>query len=92
MHGVPVVGIASNLDQYLNMDYIERFGGGMLIRSDRANVATIRQSTRRALEDHRQRERAGAAAALAKRTRPEVEFPSAIRGLFASNVAHQEAE
>ena len=82
VHGVPVVGIASNLDQYLNMDYIERFGGGMLIRSDRANVATIRQSTRRAIEDPRQRERAGAAAVLAKRTRPEVEFPSAIRGLL----------
>jgi len=82
VHGVPVVGIPSNLDQYLNMDYVERFGAGTLIRSDRANVATIRQSTRRAFEDPRQRERAGAAAALAKGTRPEVEFPAAIRGLL----------
>jgi UDP:flavonoid glycosyltransferase YjiC (YdhE family) len=82
VHGVPVVGIASNLDQYLNMDYIERFGAGKLIRSDRASVTTVRQSTRHAIEDPRQRERARAAAALAKTTRPEVEFPSAIRALL----------
>jgi UDP:flavonoid glycosyltransferase YjiC (YdhE family) len=82
VHGVPVVGIPSNLDQYLNMHYIERFGAGKLIRSDRASVTTIRQLAQRALEDPRQRERASAAAALAKATRPEVEFPSAIRALL----------
>ena len=82
VHGVPVVGIPSNLDQYLNMDYVERFGAGKLIRSDSASVTTIRQATRRAMEDLRQRERASAAAALAKATRPEVEFPDAIRALL----------
>jgi UDP:flavonoid glycosyltransferase YjiC (YdhE family) len=82
VHGVPVVGIPSNLDQYLNMHYIERFGAGKLIRSDRASVTTIRQLARRALEDPRQRERALAAAALAQATRPEVEVPSAIRVLL----------
>lgn len=82
VHGVPVVGIPSNLDQYLNMNYVERFGAGTLIRGDRASVTTIRQSTRRALEDPRQRERGSAAAALAKATRPDVEFPYAIRALL----------
>jgi UDP:flavonoid glycosyltransferase YjiC (YdhE family) len=82
VHGVPVVGIPNNLDQYLNMHYIERFGAGKLIRSDRASATTIRQATRRAMDDPPQRERARAAATLAKTTRPEVEFPSAIRVLL----------
>jgi UDP:flavonoid glycosyltransferase YjiC (YdhE family) len=81
-NGVPVIGIASNLDQYLNMDYIERFGAGKLIRGDRASAKAIRQSIRHVLEDPRKRERARAAAALAKATRPEFEFPSAIRALL----------
>ena len=33
--GVPVIGIASNLDQFLNMDAIVRAGAGDLIRADR---------------------------------------------------------
>jgi UDP:flavonoid glycosyltransferase YjiC (YdhE family) len=82
VNGVPVIGIASNLDQYLNMHYIERFGAGKLIRSDRASVAIIRESTQRAIDDLRQRERASAAAELAKATRPDVEFPRAIRALL----------
>jgi UDP:flavonoid glycosyltransferase YjiC (YdhE family) len=30
-HGVPVIGIASNLDQMLNMAYVERTGAGVLL-------------------------------------------------------------
>jgi len=82
VHGVPVVGIPSNLDQYLNMHYIERFGAGKLVRSDRASATTIRQATLHAMDDPRQRECARAAAALAKTIRPEVEFPFAIRVLL----------
>ena len=35
LNGVPVVGIASNLDQHLNMGYVEQAGAGVLLRSDR---------------------------------------------------------
>ena len=82
VNGVPVIGIASNLDQYLNMDYIERFGAGKLIRSDRANISTVRDAVRQAIDNPRLRESARAAAALARITRPELEFPSAIRRIF----------
>ena len=82
VHGVPVVGLASNLDQFLNMDYVERFGAGILIRGDRANKITVRDSTRRAIDDQRIRERARAMAGLAEITRPETEFPFAIRLLL----------
>ncbi len=33
--GVPVIGIASNLDQFLNMDAIVRAGAGEIMRADR---------------------------------------------------------
>lgn len=40
--GVPVLGIASNLDQFLNMEAVERVGAGLLLRADRADTASIR--------------------------------------------------
>ena len=83
-NGVPLIGIASNLDQYLNMDYIQRFGAGMLLRADQARGDALRKATRRALEDLGMRKRARDVAALATRTRPEVEFVSAIRVLLDS--------
>ena len=37
VHGVPVLGIASNMDQFLNMRAIEDYGAGLLLRADRAD-------------------------------------------------------
>ena len=34
MLGVPVIGVASNLDQFLNMQAIERAGAGLTLRAD----------------------------------------------------------
>jgi UDP:flavonoid glycosyltransferase YjiC (YdhE family) len=82
LHGVPVIGIASNLDQLLNMDYIERFGAGTLVRADRARVKTIREATQRAIDDASQRERARCAAALAATTCPERELLTSSRWLL----------
>jgi UDP:flavonoid glycosyltransferase YjiC (YdhE family) len=82
VHGVPVVGIASNLDQLLNMDYVERFGAGTLVRADRAQAKTIHEATRRTIDDARLCERARCAAALSTTTRPEVQLPAAIRFLL----------
>jgi UDP:flavonoid glycosyltransferase YjiC (YdhE family) len=82
LHGVPVIGIASNLDQLLNMDYIERASAGTLVRADRARVTTVRNATRWAIDDPQARERARAMALLGTTTRPEVQFPAAIRLLI----------
>ncbi len=41
--GRPVLGIPSNLDQYLNMQAIQRSGSGELVRAGRARVPTIRR-------------------------------------------------
>jgi len=40
--GVPVLGIASNMDQFLNMRAVEEFGAGILVRGDRARPERIR--------------------------------------------------
>ena len=82
LHGVPVVGIASNLDQMLNMGYIERFGAGTLVRADRAHAKTILEAARRAIDDAQLRERAGDVAAIATTTLPEMQLPVAIRSLL----------
>ena len=39
--GTPVVGIADNMDQYLNMAYIQATGAGWLIRQDQANIKSV---------------------------------------------------
>ena len=41
VHGKPVLGIPSNLDQYLNMDAFCRAGAGRLVRAGRASQAAI---------------------------------------------------
>jgi UDP:flavonoid glycosyltransferase YjiC (YdhE family) len=42
VHGKPVLGIPSNLDQYLNMDAFCRAGAARIVRAGRANQAAIR--------------------------------------------------
>ena len=48
--GVPVLGIASNMDQFLNMSAVERSGAGRLVRADRASIPRIRAATSALLE------------------------------------------
>jgi len=39
--GVPIIGIADNLDQFLNMETIETMGAGKLMRADRFDISTL---------------------------------------------------
>jgi len=39
--GVPVLGIASNLDQYLNMAYMQRAGVGLLVRAGKTTRSLL---------------------------------------------------
>ncbi len=49
--GRPVVGIASNLDQYLSMAALTRAGAGLLVRAGRATRATVGAALGQALAD-----------------------------------------
>ena len=42
--GVPVVGIVDNLDQYLNMGYLERCGVGTSVRRDSISIAAVKDA------------------------------------------------
>lgn len=42
--GVPVLGIASNMDQFLNMEAVERLGAGKLLRADCATSTMIQEA------------------------------------------------
>lgn len=45
--GVPVLGLASNLDQLLAMNHIEKAGCGKLLRASTVSVEAIRRAARR---------------------------------------------
>lgn len=44
--GVPVIGIATNLDQFLNMAAIEAAGAGLTLRADRFGARKLRDAVR----------------------------------------------
>jgi UDP:flavonoid glycosyltransferase YjiC (YdhE family)/nitroreductase len=68
--GIPVVGIASNMDQFLYMEFVEKSGTGVLLRSDRLTPAAVTHAVRDALANGARRDRARALAAVAGRYRP----------------------
>lgn len=49
--GVPVLGIAENLDQFLNMTGIEQAGAGLTLRVDRFDPAHLRRDVQRLLAE-----------------------------------------
>jgi UDP:flavonoid glycosyltransferase YjiC (YdhE family) len=49
--GVPVLGIASNLDQFLAMTAIARSGAGILLRAGSLKPASVRDAARRLLAE-----------------------------------------
>ena len=57
--GTPVLGICSNLDQYLNMQAVEQAGAGKLLRAGNADRSAIRAAVDELLEGQRYREGAG---------------------------------
>lgn len=61
--GVPVLGIAGNLDQYLNMHGVVASGAGALLRSDRLNEHTLHRAAAGLLEQPGPKAAAGRVAA-----------------------------
>jgi UDP:flavonoid glycosyltransferase YjiC (YdhE family) len=51
--GTPVLGVASNLDQLLNMLAIEAAGAGLTLRADRISARALRAATERLLTSWR---------------------------------------
>jgi UDP:flavonoid glycosyltransferase YjiC (YdhE family) len=51
--GTPVLGIAGNMDHYLNMGYVRRAGAGEVLRAGTVTEKAVRTAARRLLEDAR---------------------------------------
>jgi UDP:flavonoid glycosyltransferase YjiC (YdhE family) len=49
--GVPLIGIAGNLDQFLNMQGVTKAGAGRLLRADRLGVAALQHAILALLDD-----------------------------------------
>ncbi len=48
--GVPVLGLATNMDQFLNMAPVVAAGAGLLLRTDRLSVVGVRQACQALLQ------------------------------------------
>lgn len=55
--GKPVLGVPSNLDQHLNMHYLDEAGLGLTVRSEQADVTRLRRAIETLLFDENYRRR-----------------------------------
>lgn len=69
--GVPVLGIASNLDQFLNMHGIAAAGAGMLLRADRFNELELHHAVKAMLANAHSADAAKKIAQLFRNYRPD---------------------
>jgi UDP:flavonoid glycosyltransferase YjiC (YdhE family) len=72
--GRPVIGLAANTDQFLNMAAVEDAGCGVLLRAHHANEDAIRKAVSWAIEDHHLVRGAEAARDSIARYDPAAEF------------------
>nr|WP_245635166.1 glycosyltransferase [Marinobacterium profundum] len=80
--GVPVVGIASNLDQYLNMSYLEQAGVGTLIRAGQTTASRLRQVVEMMMENGSYRDCAKTVMGQVATCRPERNFADLVAEQF----------
>ncbi|WP_165849614.1 glycosyltransferase [Mycobacterium uberis] len=78
--GVPVVGIAGNLDQHLNMEAVERAGAGMLLRTERLKSKRVADVVSQVLSRAEYRQGAQRLAEAFGRDRPE--FPQHLENVL----------
>ena len=78
VHGVPVVGLPGNLDQFLNMSAVARAGAGVMLRADRLDEEALRAAVARALAEPGMREAAARIARQAAALPAGVAFTAAL--------------
>ncbi len=78
--GVPVLGICSNMDQFMTMGCIERAGAGVGLRAGRADAGAVEATSRRLLAQDSWRAAARRIADEFRRYDADVLFPEFVRG------------
>lgn len=79
--GVPVLGIASNLDQFLNMQAIAAAGAGILMRQDTFKAGAFMANVQALLEQPGYRTAAGQAAGWFKEYSAALLFPKLMQDI-----------
>ncbi len=82
MHGVPVLGIPSNLDQHLNMNGLTRYRAGLSIRAEQADAGVIRNTVAHMLKTEQFHQRAGELAEIFADYRSQARFTSLVDKLI----------
>ena len=73
--GVPVLGIASNMDQHLTMSYIEKSGAGILLRPEQTSDSiTIKNLVSNLISSNEYRKKAGIMSSFLKKLDCRKEF------------------
>jgi UDP:flavonoid glycosyltransferase YjiC (YdhE family) len=82
VQGVPVIGIAGNLDQYLNMESIEKAGAGQCLRAGTCHPRQLVEAIKRMLADPAYRNAAKRLAAQFLPYNPLNEFRNTINEIL----------
>jgi len=90
-YGVPVIGLAGNLDQYLNMATVEKAGAGRLLRAGTCQTDKLAQTISEMLLDPACREAAMALSLRIGQLDSSLEFNKIISGLGLSTIVKQAA-
>lgn len=76
--GVPVLGIAANLDQLLNMSFLVAANAGLMVRADQVSHDRIRKAAQRILKESEFAENARRIAGWFRNCAPSERFPALI--------------
>jgi UDP:flavonoid glycosyltransferase YjiC (YdhE family) len=82
VQGVPVIGVAGNLDQYLNMSAIQQTGAGLCLRAGTCHAGQLAKAVTRMLADPVCRTAAQKLAARLRRDDPVAELRKTIDELL----------
>lgn len=88
--GRPVLGVPSNLDQYLAMTAIERAGAGRLVRAGEATESAVRLAMNELLSSESLRAGAGRVKRAFSRRPYDVSFAGLLEEVFASRAAPEQ--
>jgi len=80
--GKPVIGVSRNLDQYLNMETLNRFGAGITIRSDSIDLKQVEETIEQVLGNSKLRNKAEEIAFLMKNYNPKENFMKSVNILL----------
>ena len=85
--GKPVLGIASNMDQFFNMRALEQAGAGITVRADRADARTLAAAIDRLLHDPAHRSAAGRLSGVFARYSAAARFRAMVSSILGRDSA-----